>query len=97
MLFLFFLPDYGVKESWNHGVRNSRNQEMRNSGIHGIMESWNHGIEGQGPGIKGLKECQGRISSIHSIGPKVANIDLVFPIDRDKGRQAANLRNSATC
>ena len=61
------------------------------------MESWNHGIEGQGPGIKVLKECQGRISSIHSIGPKVANIDLIFPIDRDKGRQAANLRNSATC
>ena len=76
-------------ESWNHGIRNSRNQELRNSGIHGIKD--------QGPGIKGFKECQGRISSIHSIGPKVAKIYIIFPIDRDKGRQAANLRNSATC
>lgn len=63
------------------------------------MESWNHVIKDQGPGIKGFKECQGRISSIHSIGPKVAKIDItmIFPIDRDKNRQAANLRNSATC
>lgn len=66
------------------------------------MESWNNGImesriKDQGPGIKGFKECQGRISSIHSIGPKVAKIYIIFPIDRDKGRQAANLRNSATC
>ena len=84
-------------ESWNRGIRNSRNQELRNSGIHGIMESWNHGIKDQGPGIKGFKECQGRISSIRSIGPKVTKIYIIFPIDRDKGRQAAILRNSATC
>ena len=76
-------------ESWN--------QELKKSGSEEFRDSWNHGIKDQGPGIKGLKESQGRISSIHSIGPKVANIDLVFPIDRDKGRQAANLRNSATC
>ena len=62
-----------------------------------FRDSWNHGIMDQAPGIKGFKECQGRISSIHSTGPKVAKIDLIFPFDRDKSRQAANLRNSATC
>ena len=76
-------------ESWN--------QELKKSGSEEFRDSRNHGIKDQGPGIKGFKECQGRISSIHSIGPKVANIDLIFPIDRDKGRQATNLRNSATC
>ena len=76
-------------ESWN--------QELRKSGSEEFRDSWNHRIKDQGPGVKGFKECQGRISSIHSIGPKVAKIYIIFPIDRDKGRQAANLRNSATC
>ena len=75
----------------------SWNQELKKSGSEEFRDSRNHGIKDQGRGIKGFKECQGRISSIHSIGPKVANIDLIFPIDRDKGRQATNLRNSATC
>ena len=81
--------EQGIMESWN--------QELKKSGSEEFRDSRNHGIKDQGPGIKGFKECQGRISSIHSIGPKVAKIDLIFPIDRDKGRQAANLRNSATC
>ena len=32
-----------MMESWNHEIRDSRNQGMRNSGIHRIMESWNQG------------------------------------------------------
>ncbi|CAH3103593.1 unnamed protein product, partial [Porites lobata] len=46
------------------------NQELKESGSEEFRDSWNHGIKDQGPGIKGFKECQRRISSIHSIGPK---------------------------
>ena len=63
-------------EARNHGIRESWNQELKESGSEEFRDSWNHGIKDQGPGIKGFKECQRRISSIHSIGPKVEKIDL---------------------
>ena len=50
MLSVFFLPDCGGKESWNHGIMESGSEEFRHS--------WNHGIKDQGSGIKGFKECQ---------------------------------------
>ena len=36
------------------------------------------------------------MSSILSLGQKVAKIDLIFPKKFDSGRQAENLRNSET-
>ena len=37
-------------ESWNHEIRDSRNQGMRNSGIHRIMESWTQGSRNRDQG-----------------------------------------------
>ena len=47
-------------ESWNHEIRDSRNQGSRNSGIHRIMESWNHEI-------RDSKNQEMRNSGIHRI------------------------------
>ena len=74
-------------ESRNQGLKESGNEEFRDSWNQGIVESR---IEEQG-------SRERRISSILSLGQKVAKIDLIFPKNLDSGRQAENLRNSETC